>query len=62
MDRNATERVFAGGKDTERVDEGLIVPIWKRNGDVHDQGKYMGITLLSHALKLLERGLDKNRE
>ena len=26
---------------------GLIVPIWKRKGDVHDPGKYMGITLLS---------------
>ena len=26
---------------------GMIVPIWKRKGDVHDPGKYMGITLLS---------------
>ena len=37
---------------------GLIVPIWKRKGDVHDQGKYRGITLLSQVLKLLERVLD----
>ena len=37
---------------------GLIVPIWKRKGDVHDPGKYRGITLLSQALKLLERVLD----
>ena len=37
---------------------GLIVPIWKRKGDVHDPGKYRGITLLSQVLKLLERGLD----
>ena len=37
---------------------GLIVPIWKRTGDVHDPGKYRGITLLSHVLKLLERVLD----
>ena len=36
----------------------LIVPIWKRKGDVPDQGKYRGFTLLSHVLKLLERGLD----
>ena len=37
---------------------GLIVPIWKRKGDVHDPGKYRGITLLSQVLKLLERDLD----
>ena len=37
---------------------GLIVPIWKRKGDVHDPGKYRGITLLSQILKLLERVLD----
>ena len=34
---------------------GLIVPIWKRKGDMHDPGKYRGITLLSQGLKLLER-------
>ena len=37
---------------------GLIVPIWKMKGDVHDPGKYRGITLLSQVFKLLERGLD----
>ena len=37
---------------------GLIVPIWKRKWDVHDPGKYRGITLFSHVLKLLERALD----
>ena len=37
---------------------GLKVPIWKRKGDVHDPGKYRGITLLSQVLKLLERILD----
>ena len=37
---------------------GLIVPIWKRTGDMHDPGKYRGITLLSQVLKLLERVLD----
>ena len=37
---------------------GLIVPTWKRKGDVHDPGKYRGITLLSQVLKLLERVLD----
>ena len=37
---------------------GLIVPIWKRKGDVHDPGKYRGITLLSQVLKLSESVLD----
>ena len=37
---------------------GLIVPTWKRKGDVHDPGKYRGITLLSQVLKMLERVLD----
>ena len=37
---------------------GLIVPIWKRKGGVHDPGKYTGITLLSQVLKLLEMVLD----
>ena len=37
---------------------GLIVPIWKRKGDVHDTGKYRGVSLLSQVLKLLERGID----
>ena len=37
---------------------GLIVPIWKRTGDVHDRGRYKGITLLSQVLKRLERLLD----
>ena len=35
----------------------LIVPIWKRKGDVHDPEKYRGITLVSKILKLLERAL-----
>ena len=37
---------------------GLIIPIWKMKGDVHDPGKYRGITQLSQVLKLLERVLD----
>ena len=37
---------------------GLIVPIWERKGDAQDPGKYRGITLLSHIMKLLERILD----
>ena len=39
----------------------LIVPIWKRKGDVHDPGKFRGITLLSQVLKLLERHTERRR-
>ena len=38
---------------------GLIVPTWKMKGDAQDSGKYRGITLLSHIMKLLERIMDK---
>ena len=37
---------------------GLIVPMWKRKGDMHEPGKYRGITLLRQVLKLLGRVLD----
>ena len=36
----------------------LIVPIWKRKGDVHDLKKYRCITLLSQVLELLTRVLN----
>ena len=38
---------------------GNIVPMWKRQGDVHDTGKYRGIKLLGHVFMLLERILDR---
>ena len=43
------------GEIPEEWQTGLIVPVWKRKGD---PGKYQGITLLSHVLKVLERILD----
>ena len=46
------------GKIPEEWRTGLIVTVWKRKGAVHDPGKYRGITLLSHVLKMLERILD----
>ena len=46
------------GKVPEEWRTGLIVPIWKKKGDVQDPWKYRGITLLSHIMKLLERILD----
>ena len=46
------------GKVPEEWRTVLIIPIWKRKGDVQDPGKYRGITLLSHIMKPLERILD----
>ena len=37
---------------------GLIIPVWKRKEHFHDPGKYRGITLLSHVLKVLQIILD----
>ena len=34
------------------------MPIWKGKGDIRDSGRNSGITLLSQALKLMERLLD----
>ena len=39
VDRKATQRVYAEGKDTVEWGMGLIVPTWKTKGDVHDPGK-----------------------
>ena len=46
------------GRIRKEMMMGLIVPIWKRKGDVHDPGNYRGIILLSQGLNLLERVLD----
>ena len=37
---------------------GVASPVWKRKGNVLDHGKYRGITLLSHVLKVLEKIMD----
>ena len=55
MDRKATERVYAGGKDTEGVEDGPESADMEEKGNVHDPGKYRGITQLSQVLKLLQR-------
>ena len=49
---------FTTGEIPTERRRGLIVPIWKGKGDIHDPGRYRGITLLSQALKLMERILD----
>ena len=39
------------GKIPEEWRTRLIVPVWKTKGEVHNLGKYRGITLLSHVLE-----------
>ena len=59
LDRKATERVYATGKDTEGVED---VPdsgdVEEDGGCAYNPGKHSGITLLSQVLKLLEMVLD----
>ena len=35
---------------------GVIVPIWKGKREIHDPGRYRGITLLSQALEFRKGG------
>ena len=37
----------------------VIVPIFKRKGDVMSCGSYRGVKLLEHALKIVERVLER---
>ena len=57
MDNEAVENMHETMQSSGRLAD--RVSIWKRNGDAQDPGKYRGITLLSHIIKLLERILDK---
>ena len=49
--------------DKEKIPENwrksLIVPIFKKKGDILECGNYRGIKLLEHGLKILERILEK---
>ena len=49
---------FTTGKIPTEWRREVIVPIWKGKGDIHDPGRYRGITLLNQALKLMEKLLD----
>ena len=49
---------FITGEIPTELRRGVIVPIWKGKGDIHDPGRYIRITLLSQALELTERILD----
>ena len=41
------------------VKTSVVVPIFKGKGDVMDCGAYRGVKLLEHAMKIVERVLEK---
>ena len=51
--------VWVKEKIPEDWRKSLIVPIFKKKGDILECGNYRGIKLLKHGLKILERILDK---
>ena len=58
IDNKIAEHLQERGEVHRGMKNGLIVQMWKRKGDMHDPGKYTGITLLSHVLKLPKIILD----
>ena len=52
---------FTTGEIRAEWRRGVNVPIWKGKGDIHDPRRYRGITLLSQALKWMERILDSRK-
>ena len=52
MDKAIVKYLHERREDPRGVADGVDVPVWKSKGDVHDPGKYRGITLLSHVLKV----------
>ena len=56
VDKKATERVYAEGKDAEGVDDGPDSADMKEERDVHDPGKYRGITLLKPTTETVGEG------
>ena len=62
MGRTAVEwitEVFSNIMETEHMPDewraSTLIPIFKNKGDIRDCGKYRGIKLTSHTLKMWER-------
>ena len=45
--------------EEENRSKSLLIPIFKKKGDVLECGDYRGIKLLEHGLKLFERVLER---
>ena len=53
------QRVLNGKGMPEERKTSVVVPIFKGKGDVMDCGAYRGVKLLEHAMKIVERVLEK---
>ena len=53
------QRVLDGKGMPEEWKTSVVVPIFKGKGDVMDCGAYRGVKLLEHAMKIVERVLEK---
>ena len=53
------QRVLDGKGMPEEWKTSVVVPIFKGKGDVVDCGAYRGVKLLEHAMKIVERVLEK---
>ena len=53
------QRVLNGKGMPEEWKTSVVVPIFKGKGDVMDCGAYRGVKLLEHAMKIVERVLEK---
>ena len=53
------QRVLDGKGMSEEWKTSVVVPIFKGKGDVMDYGIYRGVKLLEHAIKVVERVLEK---
>ena len=53
------QKIYEQEKMTEEWRASTIVPIYKEKGDIQDCGNYKGVKLMSHAMKIWERVVDK---
>ena len=53
------QRVLDGKGMPEEWKTSVVVPIFKGKGDMMDYGTYRGVKLLEHAMKIVERVLER---
>ena len=53
------QRVLVGRRIPDQWKTSVIVPIFKRKGDMISCGSHRGVKLLEHAMKIVERALER---